>query len=1028
MRPYPVALTRFCDGVIRGVALLVSGASLLGAQPRRPSDGGTTTSLGQPGSWQPSFGGALGRRAQASGIGAVTEARIGMYRELVNRALGVGGVHLEAYGGSLDTDYDGGVRARVVSPAARIGVGADYNVFDKALRPVFSLNAPIRRGGLLHDGTMLRLDWIPGPVRTLTVGVEIPAFRAIPLGATRPLKDRVPLPTRRPAPLPAREFSEDTRAALAVARDAAQAIQLLCVPWVDHKGGGGTQSDAAVRAQLVSLKQFIAGSGTPRDIESETRRFHDAIDRAFSLAIDPPRIVGETSTARGRAVADGARAILLDEVLLPYNRLLGQEKRSDATLGFGVLARGAFLRWVHVQSRVPREQVDDVLAVFYQLLDVIESNRNIARRQWGTSRFVWLPLQLAMRPEAHDSQEELDALVAKATGQTFSEGNSVSYLVNEQFQYELSRTIRAAQHYHVLWIHDFRGYDDRGNPDEMSFRHVLRSYFAAMTARVRAYDSTGVFPTYTIILDEWFYQANGARLWMTLLEDPLRHTIHLPDGFAAWEDSIGVAQDSLRAAINRSTLLNAQRQQYGDAWLRNLVKVHVNITNTSDPSFSSWHLASRYPVPDTWIRDHRKVVFYDLSEDDPYQGEAIFTGAGIGEHYANLSWEDRSLLLRGPAALPLKAAARALLVTQGIAPQKIPVEWQPRPLAPDYDDQVLRVSMREQRLLRAIQLHNQTGYDSKEINIAKAVLYTMMPPGSVIKIPDSLWNGTFWGSAMLGCSLRGVRVVVIAPAYANAPARAFGSMVRSRELLWRLLTASQVLAPEIARHGGLLKVGLYASTLPVTDIPGKVRSVKTTLEQHAWLRELFDFPEAVYPGLEALAQTFGAHRPAAAGPDFESRARSLLHLKANFFASREAWRVMAREDWVEVTREFVQLRIAQVQTRQQTIGTFTNTPTANSRLGDAAVQRWLNEMPRDARERVIFYTMLGSSNQNDRSVVSDGEDALIISNWPSIIPYLDLLSLVGQSQWLDDPKQLDALLPRQNIVKRRFAHWFKYLF
>ena len=51
------------------------------------------------------------------------------------------------------------------------------------------------------------------------------------------------------------------------------------------------------------------------------------------------------------------------------------------------------------------------------------------------------------------------------------------------------------------------------------------------------------------------------------------------------------------------------------------------------------------------MRDHRKVVFYDISEDDPYRGEAIFTGAGIGEHYANLSWEDRSLLLRGPAAL-----------------------------------------------------------------------------------------------------------------------------------------------------------------------------------------------------------------------------------------------------------------------------------------------------------------------------------------------------------------------------------------
>jgi len=40
---------------------------------------------------------------------------------------------------------------------------------------------------------------------------------------------------------------------------------------------------------------------------------------------------------------------------------------------------------------------------------------------------------------------------------------------------------------------------------------------------------------------------------------------------------------------------------------------------------------------------------------------------------------------------------------------------------------------------RAMELHNLTGFGDKPINVAKATLYTLMPRGSVIKVPDSLW-------------------------------------------------------------------------------------------------------------------------------------------------------------------------------------------------------------------------------------------------------------------------------------------------
>jgi hypothetical protein len=72
--------------------------------------------------------------------------------------------------------------------------------------------------------------------------------------------------------------------------------------------------------------------------------------------------------------------------------------------------------------------------------------------------------------------------------------------------------------------------------------------------------------------------------------------------------------------------------------------------------------------------------------------------------------------------------------------------------------------------------------------------------------------------------------------------------------------------------------------------------------------------------------------------------------------------------------------------------------------------------------------MLGSHNQNDRSFVSDGEDAIILSHWPAVIPYLDLISIIGQSRWIDDPKELDAFLPQHSDVVVRLAHWFKVIF
>jgi hypothetical protein len=58
-----------------------------------------------------------------------------------------------------------------------------------------------------------------------------------------------------------------------------------------------------------------------------------------------------------------------------------------------------------------------------------------------------------------------------------------------------------------------------------------------------------------------------------------------------------------------------------------------------------------------------------------------------------------------------------------------------------------------------IELHNETGFSPKPLNVAKCVLYSLMPPGSVIKVPDPLWQSHIYASLIAGSSLRGCRLI-----------------------------------------------------------------------------------------------------------------------------------------------------------------------------------------------------------------------------------------------------------------------------
>ena len=466
--------------------------------------------------------------------------------------------------------------------------------------------------------------------------------------------------------------------------------------------------------------------------------------------------------------------------------------------------------------------------------------------------------------------------------------------------------------------------------------------------------------------------------------------MHLP---AALRGVGGLAARGAGLAARRHPALvaaHAQRRQYGEGWLRNLVKVHVNITNAADPSFWSWRVASYFPMPDAWMRDHRKIVFYDITEDDPYRGEAIFTGAGIGEHYANLSWEDRSLLVRGPAVLGLKAAARDILARAGDRDRRgSRAVLQPRPSAPDYDARVRaagqhrpsaarHAAAERDRLRRQARQRRQGG--------------ALHPHAGGLGHQDPRLA---LERDLLGIGAARVRAARRARAgHRPGAGQRAGAAPSARWSAARELAVAphhdrpRVLAPEIAASGGLLKVGIFATELHVTDIAGKARrGQRSTLERHPWLHELFAFPDEVYPALDAIATTLGALADSPATADgFESYERSLpapqgeLLRVARGVVGDGTRRLGAADGGVRAD-----CGSHRCNARPSAVASFAEYPDALRDVGGDVLRRWYDELPPETRRSVVFFTdRRARPTRTTAASRSTARTALVISRWPSV--------------------------------------------
>jgi hypothetical protein len=1006
---------------LAAVLLLACLPAGLRAQPdEAPSERPMTfRSMGQPPLVKPYLAGSLTwTREGEDRLGGVGVA--GLYKDLVMPLTGAFGVSAEGYVGGIGSagpeagGWDGGARLLATSRLLFLNLGLDWNARSGDTDFILAFTPYFRRGGLFGTGGNFRLEWIPGRGQSFNFGFQLPLEPH--MGRTRPRERdaRLPRPAA-PPPAPPR-LSREVEAALQTLREEGSWLVLQANFFNDEDDTSYAKAMQRFRTDVADVKRLFERrdarhpDGYSHALES--RHYHEALDAAFAAAVGP---------AEALVIADRAREILLHEVLLPYDRLIGRFKKPDTLLGLAGRGRAVMGRELAGAAGLDAARQQAALAVYDEIVKTLERVRGATKEHWqGDERKVWLPLGLALRPEQRDSQEEIDAVVARALGRPFTRGNAIFPTNAARFQIELLRSLHATRDYHVLWIHDFAG-RVAGQPDSVAHRVSTQGYLKAMADRVREYDTTGHLPSFFIFHTQYFYEGSGSRLYLSLLEDPLEHRLELGPGHESLEGEVREAQEELRRAVAGSRRLQRVARERGAGWLRQAVRVNVSVTYPADLSFRSTRVVGFLPfAPDTLALDHRKLFLYDVTEEDPARGEAVFTGTGVGSEYAGPTWDDRGLLVSGPALLQLREEARRLLRSQGFRDHEIPEPLRERPLPPDFDERVA-ARVESGHRARALNVHNEVGFGRKEATLAQAILYTLAPPDTLIVVPDSIWASPFWAGQLAGAALRGCHVYVIAPSLDNAPAAGVPILARTREVFARLLEIRRILGDEIAAAGGHLRVGLYTRAAPSGDTLGKIQEAARGLRRHSFLEEEFPMPAGTPRLLDEVAERLEAQGYA---PRFIAEGtregRPKMHRKTQLFATRQALRdLMQRPDAERMLRRAIEAR-AQA----------TADPAALLRQEDPLdVERpvlgQFETSPPPEAPNALYYLTVGSKNQDPRGAFLDGETSLVVSGAWALFSHSDFLFLMAATSWVDSEEELTRLLPVEAEKARRLGRRIK---
>ncbi|MGW8323808.1 MAG: hypothetical protein ACWGSD_19875, partial [Thermodesulfobacteriota bacterium] len=487
----------------------------------------------------------------------------------------------------------------------------------------------------------------------------------------------------------------------------------------------------------------------------------------------------------------------------------------------------------------------------------------------------------------------------KLTEQPFETLNTIKYLMYEQFHLQLKIMLRNTRFYQVTIVHDFRSRGPGGDTDIYGWDMVADGYMSAFLDAIEELDAgkRETLPQFFLFLDEHYYQANNSRDLITFLENLYGNKVPELKNKAI-QRQVEAIHGRLIAAIESSPAMS----ELDETQLKNLFKVHTNITNPLDPTFAM----------DLTMRDHRKIGFRDVFEDDPSSGEAIFTGQGVGGHYNGSAWEDRSLEVRGESLVQLKNETRRLFLRQGFGVDEVPEYLRPIP-HPENPDEPCDAELRTLGWDIPVSIAmNETGYGYKKASVLKAAMYNLAPKESILLCFDSLWISDFWAGMFIGAAVRGARFFPVAPTSKNAPSNGTAALFFLRQNLHMMLQAQMYFSREMEDSHGMLRVGIYAQDVPIDDIPRRAGALLRGRQAAPFLQTLFPFHPIIVEALRDEASDTGE----VSIVELQLRDRPLLHLKNQFFATREGFAIVPLVNWAPVLAKHVEIRKAQLEGRR----------------------------------------------------------------------------------------------------------------
>jgi hypothetical protein len=300
-----------------------------------------------------------------------------------------------------------------------------------------------------------------------------------------------------------------------------------------------------------------------------------------------------------------------------------------------------------------------------------------------------------------------------------------------------------------------------------------------------------------------------------------------------------------------------------------------------------------------------------------------------------------------------------------------------------------------------------------------------MPPGSVLIMPDFVWQSPLWASMAVGGALRGTRSLIIFPSKDNQPSASAMPQSRSQECFARLIQSRLVLADQLADSGGLVQTGFYDPEMDVRDVRSRIHTAIAGMHKSQVLTELLR-PQRTQEGAIAVTDSIFdslGYVPAEVPADSERRPQ--LHLKAQLYISGAAWKVLRRvEGWDDVYSVYLRERVRQLTTNNE----YVDPRLLQNALYEVLGPKLIDALGGRDEFRVgddenILYLSVGSQNMDYRGFYLDGEVTYVATHWTAMNGFMDFVFMLGLCDWVDDLEGVAQHIGSYGWLQRHLSRW-----